>query len=341
MGANLIDQIRAQQPTLLKDKALKVNVMGLSNSRRYIFEQNGVDLDNYKELLSSSECVATPEAIAKEIIDMNISNSVFVDCTANEEITSIYGTLLDHNVSVVAANKIAASSRYEEYEMLKATAHKRGVKFLFETNVGAGLPIINTINSLINSGDRITRIEAVVSGTLNFLFNEMSATVPLSRAIMMAKEAGYSEPDPRLDLNGSDVIRKLVILSREAGYRLEREDVEKSLFIPAELFEGSVEEFWERVPSLDAEFDKKREYAEANGLRFRFVAKLEDGKGSVSLQMVDAKHPFYELEGSNNSVMLTTERYKELPMVIKGYGAGAAVTAAGVFADIISIANIR
>ncbi|MFI3304131.1 MAG: bifunctional aspartate kinase/homoserine dehydrogenase I [Rikenellaceae bacterium] len=341
VGANLVEQIRAQQPTLLADKALKVNVLGLSNSRKYVVNRKGINLENYKEELESSECVATPEQIAKEIIDMNISNTVFVDCTANGDITRIYRDLLDHNVSVVAANKIAASSGYEEYQELKATAHKRGVKFLFETNVGAGLPIINTINSLINSGDRITRIEAVVSGTLNYLFNEMSAEVPISRAIMMAKEAGYSEPDPRLDLNGSDVVRKLVILSREAGYTLEQEDVEKNLFIPSEMFEGSVEDFWANVPKLDAEFEAKRQEAVEKGLRFRFVAKLEDGKGSVGLQMVDAKHPFYELEGSNNSVMLTTERYKELPMVIKGYGAGAAVTAAGVFADIISIANIR
>ncbi len=341
VGANLIDQIRAQQPTLLEEKALKVNVVGLANSRRYLADRDGVDLDSYKSALASAESVASPDKIADEIINMNMSNSVFVDCTANGDITSIYRRLLDHNVSVVAANKVAASSGYEDYKALKATARKRGVKFLFETNVGAGLPIINTINSLINSGDKITRIEAVVSGTLNFLFNEMSADVPLSRAIMMAKEAGYSEPDPRLDLNGSDVVRKLVILSREAGYELEQEDVEKNLFIPAELFEGSVEEFWAKVSTLDGEFEQRRAEAVEKGLRFRFVAKLENGKGSVGLQMVDAQHPFYELAGSNNSVMLTTERYKELPMVIKGYGAGAAVTAAGVFADIISIANVR
>ncbi len=341
VGANLLDQIYQQQPTLLQEKALRVRVMGVANSKRYLINQSAIHLDQYRDMLAQSEAEMTPERYADEIIGMNLPNSVFVDCTANGEITRIYHRLLDHNVSVVAANKIAASSSYSEYHSLKETARKRGVKFLFETNVGAGLPIINTINSLINSGDRITHIEAVVSGTLNYLFNEMSAEVPLSKAIMMAKEAGYSEPDPRLDLNGSDVIRKLVILSREAGYELEQEDVEKNLFIPSELFDGSVEDFWAKISSLDAQFEAKRKEAEANGLRFRFVAKLENGKGSVGLQMVDAQHPFYELAGSNNSVLLTTERYKELPMVIKGYGAGAAVTAAGVFADIISIANVR
>ncbi|MFI3248280.1 MAG: bifunctional aspartate kinase/homoserine dehydrogenase I [Rikenellaceae bacterium] len=341
VGANLVDQIRAQQETLLAEKALKINVVGIANSKRCIIDREGLNLETYKEQLAESTHDANPESLCKEILEMNIFNSVFVDCTANAGITEIYQSLLDNNVSVVAANKIAASSSYEQYEQLKATARKRGVKFLFETNVGAGLPIINTINSLINSGDKITRIEAVVSGTLNYLFNEMKADVPISRAIMMAKEAGYSEPDPRLDLNGSDVIRKLVILSREAGYHLEQEDVEKNLFIPSELFEGSVDDFWAKLPSLDAKFEAMRQDNEAKGLRFRFVAKLEDGKGSVGLQCVDAQHPFYELAGSNNSVLLTTERYKELPMVIKGYGAGAAVTAAGVFADIISIANIR
>ncbi|MFI3320341.1 MAG: bifunctional aspartate kinase/homoserine dehydrogenase I [Rikenellaceae bacterium] len=341
VGRNLVEQIRAQQPKLLEEKALKVNVVGIAKSKSCIFDRNGIDLDNYETLLANEAQEASPAIIAKEIIDMNIFNSVFVDCTASSDITTIYKDLLSNNVSVVAANKVAASSEYESYVELKEIARKRGVKFLFETNVGAGLPIISTINGLINSGDTITKIEAVVSGTLNFIFNEMSADVTLSKAIKMAQEAGYSEPDPRLDLNGSDVIRKLVILAREAGYQLEQADVIKNLFIPSELFEGSVEDFWANVPKLDEEFEANRQKAEAGELRYRFVAKLEGGVGSVGLVAVDSKHPFYQLEGSNNVVMLTTERYKELPMVIKGYGAGAAVTAAGVFADIISIANIR
>ncbi len=341
VGRNLVEQIRAQQPKLLAEKALKINVVGIAKSKVCIFDRAGIDLDNYEALLAESSQAASPEIICNEIKEMNIFNSVFVDCTASADITTIYKELLSSNVSVVAANKVAASEEYDKYTELKEIARKRGVKFLFETNVGAGLPIISTINGLINSGDSITKIEAVVSGTLNFIFNEMTADITLSKAIMMAKEAGYSEPDPRLDLNGSDVVRKLVILAREAGYRLERDEVVKNLFIPDELFEGSVDDFWANVPSLDAKFEKDREYAQDNDLRYRFVAKLENGVGSVGLVAVDSKHPFYQLEGSNNVVMLTTERYKELPMVIKGYGAGAAVTAAGVFADIISIANIR
>ena len=215
------------------------------------------------------------------------------------------------------------------------------MKFLFETNVGAGLPIINTINSLINSGDTILRIEAVVSGTLNYIFNVLSEDVPLSRAIRMAQEAGYSEPDPRVDLSGQDVLRKLVILAREAGYRIEQSDVEKNLFIPDKYFEGSLEDFWKEVPELDAEFEQRRREVAAQGKRFRFVASLANGKARIGLQGVGREHPFYELEGSNNVILITTDRYNEYPMIIKGYGAGAPVTAAGVFADIIGIANIR
>ncbi len=341
VGGNLLEQIRTQQPTLLRDKSLKLNVVGLFNSRRGVVERRGIDLDTYKGALESSQLEASAEQIVEQILELNVANSVFVDCTANAAIASIYQTLLDHNVSVVAANKIAASSSYENYLALKSTARKRGVKFLFETNVGAGLPIINTVNSLINSGDHITRIEAVVSGTLNFITNTVSAQTPLSKAIAMAKEAGYSEPDPRLDLNGSDVVRKLVILSREAGYTIETEEVDSSLFVPQHLFEGSLEEFTANISQLDEPFEQMRAAAESKGRRLRFVASLNEGRGTVGLQEVDAKHPFYELEGSNNSILLTTERYNELPMVIKGSGAGAAVTAAGVFADIISIANIR
>ena len=245
-----------------------------------------------------------------------------------------------NNISVVAANKIAASSEYSVYSELKQIARRRGVKFLFETNVGAGLPIINTINDLINSGDKILKIEAVLSGTLNYIFNKISADIPFSKTIKMAQEERYSEPDPRIDLSGKDVIRKLVILAREAGYKLEQEDVEKHLFVPNDFFEGPLEEFWKKVPSLDTDFESRRQKLEDENKRWRFVAKLEDGKGSVSLQEVDSKHPFYGLEGSNNIILLTTERYKEYPMMIQGYGAGASVTAAGVFADIMSIANI-
>ena len=341
VGKNLLKQMYKQLPQLLKTNSLKINIVGVSNSKHCVFGREGITPDNYEKLLAESTVVATPQRIRDEIIKMNIFNSVFVDCTASAEIAGIYKELLSHNVSVVTANKIAASSSYEQYAELKQIARKRGVKFLFETNVGAGLPIINTINALINSGDRIAKIEAVVSGTLNYIFNVLSKDVPMSKAIRMAQEAGYSEPDPRLDLNGLDVVRKLVILAREAGYRVEQQDVKKNLFIPEEYFQGTLDEFWKKIPALDAEFEAKRQQAEAEGKRFRFVAKLDEGAVEVGLQMVDSRHPLYQLEGSNNVILITTERYKELPMVIKGYGAGASVTAAGVFADIISIANIR
>jgi len=272
---------------------------------------------------------------------MNIFNSVFVDCTANSQIADLYQTLLQSNISVVAANKIAASSSYQNYVTLKDTARRRGVKFLFETNVGAGLPIINTMNNLINSGDHIQKMEAVLSGTLNFIFNTISEEIPLSQAILMAKEAKFAEPDPRIDLSGKDVIRKLVILAREAGYKVEQNDVIKNLFIPDKYFTGSLDDFWKNVPELDADFELRRKTLAAQGKRWRFVATMENGTCEVGLHEVDSLHPFYDLQGSNNIILITTERYNEFPMMIKGYGAGAGVTAAGVFSDIMSIANIR
>ena len=341
VGRNLIEQIRTQQDYLLKHKNLQIRIVGMSNSRVYLYDRDGIDLNNWESLLKASAEKSSPEILRDKIIQENVFNAVFVDCTASAEVAEIYHSLLDHNISVVCANKVAASGDYDNYRLLKRTARKRGVKYLFETNVGAGLPIINTINNLINSGDEILEIEAVVSGTLNFIFNTLSKDIPMSKAILMAREAGYAEPDPRLDLNGSDVIRKIVILSRESGYRISKEDVEKHLFIPDSYFEGTTEQFWATIPELDAHFEEMREKAAAKGHRFRFVASLSNGKAKVELREVGADHPFYRLEGSNNVILLRTARYKEQPMEIKGYGAGAAVTAAGVFADIISIANIR
>lgn len=341
VGKNLLEQINAQQNNLRTNKSLELRVVGISNSRKCIFKREGIDISHYKEALENSELEASPETIKSQIINMNIFNPVFIDCTASEDIANIYADLLSHNVNVVAANKIAASSSYENYSKLKHIAAKKDVKFLFETNVGAGLPIINTINGLINSGDKILKIKAVLSGTLNYIFNTISDKITLSKAIEMAREAKYSEPDPRIDLSGKDVIRKLVILSRESGYKFEQEDVKRNLFIPQYLFEGTVDDFMNNIKSLDAEFEAKRAKAQLENKHFRFVASLENGSLSVGLQEVAPGHPFYSLEGSNNVILLTTERHKEYPMEIKGYGAGAAVTAAGVFADIISIANIR
>lgn len=341
VGGNLLEQIRIQQPKLMQQNGLKINVVGIANSKKVLLNRSGINLENCIEELKKNGEPCSPEHLKEEILKMNIFNSVFVDCTAHQEVANLYEELLNNNVSVVAANKIAASSSYENYAKLKETARHRGIKFLFETNVGAGLPIINTMNNLINSGDHILKLEAVLSGTLNFIFNTLSAEIPFSKAIKMAKEEGYSEPDPRIDLSGKDVIRKLVILAREAGYVFEQDDVKRNLFVPNKYFEGSLEDFWQNIHELDAQFEEQRQQLASENKRLRFVAKMENGVCEVGLQAVDSRHPFYELEGSNNIIMISTERYHEYPMIIKGYGAGADVTAAGVFADIISIANIR
>ena len=346
VGGMLLEQIRTQQQFLMQSRRLKLNVVGISDVDNFVLDRDGIDLDNYEKILRAGY-PANTEHMRDEIVKMNIFNSVFVDCTASRQIAMLYQTFLEHNISVVAANKIAASSDYDSYLKLKQTARDKGVWFRYETNVGAGLPIIGTINDLCNSGDKILKIEAILSGTLNFIFNEIAADVPFSETVKRAKEQRYSEPDPRIDLSGTDVIRKLVILTREAGYKVEQDDVEKHLFVPNDYFEGSLDDFWKRLPELDADFEARRKVLEAENKRWRFVATMEADeqnpasfKTSVALKEVPYGHPFYGLEGSNNIVLLTTERYKEYPMLIQGYGAGAAVTAAGVFANIMSIANI-
>ena len=337
VGGSLIEQIHQQQEKLMRELRLKLNVVGIASGHNAIFTREGINLENFREQLAAAPA-SNIKRLHDEVIGMNIFNSVFVDCTASPEVAGLYADFLEHNINVVAANKIAASSDYANYRLLKETSQKRGVKFLFETNVGAGLPIIRTINDLCNSGDKILRIEAVLSGTLNFIFNTISKDIPFSKTVRMAKDEGYSEPDPRIDLSGKDVIRKLVILAREAGYEISQEDVEAKLFIPQSFFGGTLDEFWQNLPSLDADFEARRRELEKQKKVWRFVAKLENGKASVSLEEFDSNHSFYVLEGSNNIVMLTTERYREYPMLIQGYGAGASVTAAGVFADIMSLA---
>ena len=346
VGGMLLEQIRTQQQFLMQSRRLKLNVVGISDVSNFVLDRDGIDLDNYEKILRAGY-PANTEHMRDEIVKMNIFNSVFVDCTASRQIAMLYQTFLEHNISVVAANKIAASGDYDSYLKLKQTARDRGVWFRYETNVGAGLPIIGTINDLCNSGDKILKIEAILSGTLNFIFNEIAADVPFSETVRRAKEQRYSEPDPRIDLSGTDVIRKLVILTREAGYKVEQDDVEKHLFVPDSYFEGSIDDFWAKLPELDADFEARRKVLESENKRWRFVATMEADennpssfKTSVALKEVPYGHPFYGLEGSNNIVLLTTERYKEYPMLIQGYGAGAAVTAAGVFANIMSIANI-
>lgn len=341
VGGNLLEQIKQQQQTLKNQNKLRINVVGIANGRKVLFDRDGIDLEDYYDKLMTYGVKSSPEVIKKGILEMNIFNSVFVDCTASPNVSELYQEFLSKSISVVTANKIAASSDYDEYQKLKKAARKSGVKFLFETNVGAGLPIINTMNSLTNSGDKIVKLEAVLSGTLNFIFNTISKDITFSKAIQMAVDAQFAEPDPRIDLSGLDVTRKLVILSREAGARIDQSDVEKNLFVPQKYFDGTLEEFWQTIDEMDASFEERREKLEEEDKKLRFVATYDNGDCKVGLHEVEKGHPFYDLEGSNNIIMITTERYNEYPMVIKGYGAGASVTAAGVFSDIISIANIR
>ena len=340
VGGNLLEQIRQQQPKLLKEKHLKIKLAGVANSKKMLFDREGIDIADFRDKLMTEGQNSSLDQFRKEIISLNMYNSIFVDCTANNHAADLYADLLNANISVVTANKVAASSDYENYAQLKKTAKRKGVKFLFETNVGAGLPIINTINDLVNSGDSILKIEAVLSGTLNFIFNTISDSVPLSKTIRMAKDQGFAEPDPRIDLSGVDVARKLLILIRESGYRFDMKDIKINTFIPGKYFEGSVDDFWEKIPEMDAEFESNRKKLASEGRFWRFVAKFDHGEAEIGLQEISAGHPFADLQGSNNLVMFTTERYHEFPMMIKGYGAGAVVTAAGVFADIIRVSNI-
>ena len=292
VGGMLLEQIRTQQQFLMQSRRLKLNVVGISDVDNFVLDRDGIDLDNYEKILRAG-FPADTEHMKEEIVKMNIFNSVFVDCTASRQIAQLYQTFLEHNISVVAANKIAASSDYDSYVKLRQTARDRGVWFRYETNVGAGLPIIGTINDLCNSGDKILKIEAILSGTLNFIFNEIAADVPFSETVKRAKEQRYSEPDPRIDLSGTDVIRKLVILTREAGYKVEQDDVEKHLFVPDSYFEGSIDDFWKKLPELDADFEARRKVLEAENKRWRFVATMENGKTNVALKEVPYGHPFY------------------------------------------------
>ncbi len=340
VGGSLLKQLREQHDSLMEKRHLRLNIVGVANSRHSYFDAEGIDTPDIDNLLETRGHQSLPDDICREFIAMNLYNSVFVDCTASPDVAAMYHTLLDNNISVVAANKIAASSPYDEYFELKHLALDKGVKYLYETNVGAGLPIIKTISDLCDSGDEVVKIEAVLSGTLNYIFNKLSAENPFSKTIRMAMGAGLSEPDPRQDLCGKDVVRKLVILAREAGFRLNLEDVKLTPFMDTPYFEGDTDHFFDIVGQLDAPFEQRRQQLEQEGKKLRFIARWEDGQAMVALTPVDRSHPFYHLEDSNNMVLLTTKRYNQYPMVIQGYGAGADVTAAGVFADIIRVANI-
>jgi bifunctional aspartokinase / homoserine dehydrogenase 1 len=340
VGSSLLRQLEKQEKMLFNEHHVKINLLGITNSRKMLFDQKGIKLEYCRELLRDNGEKADINGFIKHMRRMNFRNSVFIDCTADEKVAEIYAELLSSYISVVTANKIACSSEYSYYQNLKSLANERGVRLMYETTVGAGLPIIRTISDLVLSGDRIYKIEAVLSGTLNFIFNEINENIPLSKAIRRAKEKGYSEPDPRIDLSGKDVVRKILILAREAGFNLELGDVEVVKFLPDECFEGDINEFYSNVEKLDGEFENKRIALLNSGRKWRFFATLDNGKAKVQLAEVGQEHPSFNLEGSNNIVLLTTERYKELPMVIKGYGAGADVTAAGIFADLMRVVNV-
>jgi len=340
VGKSLLKQIQNQSSALLSEHNLKVNLIGVSDSKKMLIDKKGISFENYKDTLNTSGEKAEISSFIQQMTKLNLRNAVFIDCTADENVASRYGDILSQYVSIVAANKIACSSSYTYYQQLKSIANESGVRFMFETTVGAGLPIIKTISDLVVSGDKVLKIEAVLSGTMNFIFNELGPEMPLSKAIRKAREKGYSEPDPRVDLSGTDVVRKILILAREAGYSIEKEDVIVNKFLPDECFKGDINKFFEKVKEFDAEFENKRKELVKQNKKWRFFATLENGKAKVELLTIGADHPSFNLEGSNNIILLTTNRYHELPMVIKGYGAGAEVTAAGVFADIMRVVNV-
>lgn len=340
VGSRLLEQLRQQHEYLLENLRLNVRVVGLANSKRLIFDEEGINLNLWKEQLNSaSENAVEPAETAKVIVEQNLRNSVFVDVTADAGVVDMYPPLLEKSVSVIACNKIAASSDYEKYAALKELAREYSANFLFETNVGAGLPVINTLNDLMRSGDRVNRIEAVLSGTLNFVFNNYDGSRIFADVVRQAQDEGYTEPDPRLDLSGTDVARKILILAREAGYRLETDDIENIPFLPASCFEGSVEDFYAEMTRQEDHFRKLLDGAVLKGLKLKYIASLVDGKASVGLQSIGLDHNFANLSGKDNAVLFYTNRYADQPLVVKGAGAGADVTAAGVFADIIRAAR--
>ncbi len=340
VGGTLVEQIKQQQKVLQENSNIVVRVTGLANSKKMLLNPEGIDLDGWQEKVEDSSEIFEKEALIQQISELNLRNSVFVDCTANYEIASVYKTALENNINVVTANKIACSSDYELYQELKSICLKNNVKFLYETNVGAGLPVIGTINDLVHSGDKIQKIEATVSGSLNFIFNTYDGKNTFHDVVMQAKTEGYTEPDPRIDLSGVDVKRKILILVREAGIKMEFDDIEVKDILPKACFEvDSVEDFFNLLKNDEPTFQEMVGNAQSEGRKLRVIAKYEDGKATVELQAVDSTHPFYNLQGTDNTVALYTDRYVSQPMVIQGAGAGAGVTAAGVFADIVRIAN--
>ncbi|MEJ7625089.1 MAG: bifunctional aspartate kinase/homoserine dehydrogenase I [Pyrinomonadaceae bacterium] len=338
VGRRLLRQLHLQQRHLADELRLNVRVVGVANSKRSLIDTEGIDLSSYSTGLESGDNTSIT-AFTDSIITENLRNSVFVDVTASDQVVETYPKLLERSVAVIACNKIAASSDYKQYDRLKALAREFGTNFFFETNVGAGLPVINTLNDLLRSGDRVRRIEAVLSGTLNFVFNNYDGSRKFSEIVKEAQDEGYTEPDPRLDLSGTDVARKILILAREAGHRLEMSDIQNSGFLPESCLVGSVSDFYREMEMNERHFRSLLDDASGRGLALKYIASFVDGAASVGLQSIKPEHNFANLSGKDNAVLFYTDRYPEQPLVIKGAGAGADVTAAGVFADIIRAAR--
>ncbi len=334
VGRRFVEQLKQQQTYLKEHLQLQVNVVGLANSRQALINEEGIDLSNWKESLAAAPA-STISDFVQAIINRNLRNTVFTDVTANGDVAKVYDQLLAKSIAVVACNKVAASSEYSYYKKLKNLAREYNTSFLFETNVGAGLPIIGTLNDLTRTGDTVNKMQAVLSGTLNFVFNNYDGTKTFAEVVKQAQEEGYTEPDPRLDLNGSDVMRKIMILAREAGHKIEMADISNNSFMPEECMQGSVEDFYESMKKHEAHFKQLLDEAKAKGCILKFVAQFDKGKASVGLQHIDPQHNLYHLYGKDNIVLFYTDRYKDQPLVVKGAGAGAEVTASGVFADIM------
>jgi aspartokinase/homoserine dehydrogenase 1 len=342
IGKALIKMIALQRNKLQKENDLDIQIHGIANSRFMAFDEDGFDLHNCPapEDAHGAKPMDLQKFISK-MDEMNFSNTVFVDCTASQELAEIYEQVLEAKIAIVTPNKKANSSSLENYKALKKLAYKRGVKFLYETNVAAGLPVISTLQDLMLSGDKVIKIEAVLSGSMNYIFSELEKGSPFSEVVKVAKEKGYTEPDPRDDLSGMDVGRKILILGREAEQDLHFDDISIQSMVPADCVDiENVGEFLEKLRIHDGEFARLLEEAKAKGEKLRFMATLENGKAKVGLNSLDSSHPFYTLRGSDNMILFTTERYHDYPMIIRGPGAGADVTAAGVFADVIRIGNI-
>ncbi|CAN5349012.1 bifunctional aspartate kinase/homoserine dehydrogenase I [soil metagenome] len=340
IGGTLLEQIKKQADYLRNERLLNINIIAIANSKKMLFNEAGIDITDWRNNIQTHNGTTNLDNFVTRMKEMNLPNSIFVDCTSSEEVIKHYKEILKSSISIVTPNKLANSSSYNDYQKLQKTAFKYGVKFLYETNVGAGLPVINTLKDLKYSGDKILKIEGILSGTLSFIFNTFKNGVKFSEVVKEAKQKGFTEPDPRDDLNGKDVARKILILSREAGLSLEPEEIVVENILPqACLDAANVEEFFHELEIANLEFEERRRKAENENKVLRFIASLESGKAKVSLEAIDSSHPFYNLSGSDNIISYTTERYKDRPLVVKGPGAGAEVTAAGVFAEIISIGN--